>query len=291
MGFSYCGCADAARGEGAGALTPPGAAAATRPVPRVPCGTGPPRGEGRRSRGSRPARRGVPPHRRPARCGTRSRPPRPGRSPRSRSRKAGAVRTGRRRGPAPRAGRRPDLPGGRRAGPSNGLVGGAVHIAQARHLAAGDGVVAVVEHRAHQQLTERARAPPVPGEEGERRGRTTARWRPRRRSGPGRRRSPARAPRSTQSGVHVLARRRVRVFGREPYSTETTTAPRSRAQASGSARQPVGAGHQAATVHAMDHRQPGPGGTGRGPAQEQGDTGRPRDRAPYGPPPRRRRPA
>ncbi len=164
------------------------------------------------------ARRGVRPLRPPARGGTRRRRPRRGRfRPSRRPGRPGEVREvlrpgrGRVRGDVGAAAAVAE-----EGGPA-GLVGRAVPDADARHLVRGRGVVAVVEHRAQEELADRARAAPVPGQQGQRRRQAAARAR-------AHDDDPCRVAadllrvlrRPQQSGVHVLDRRRMRVLGREP---------------------------------------------------------------------------
>ena len=136
------------------------------------CGSGGPRprrapaGTARRTRGSRPPRRAVRPGRRPPRSGWRSRRPRRGRPRRCRRRcRWSAGRTGRRPAPARRT---PDTSVGAVAedaapaelvhlpGPDAGAAG---------VLAAGGGVVAMVEHRADQHLRGDRRGAAVAGQQ------------------------------------------------------------------------------------------------------------------------------
>lgn len=127
-----------------------------------------PAGTARRSRGSRPPRRGVRPGRRPPRCGWRSRCPRRGRLRRSRCRrKWSAGPRGRRPGRVRRMG---DLVVGQVA--EDTAPAERVHLAgpdagPVSVLAAGDAGVAVVEHGADQQLRGNRRGAQVAGQQGD----------------------------------------------------------------------------------------------------------------------------
>lgn len=98
----------------------------------------------------------------------------------------------------------------------------------------GHGVVAVVEHRAHQQLADGTRALAVACEQGQGRGESAAR-------AASRQDDAIRVAadllgvcrRPEQSRVAVLDRRGVRVLGASRYSTDTTTRPSSSAQSRG----------------------------------------------------------